>query len=475
MSKECSVFVVSVTGKRLMPTTPRKARLLVKQGRAHIFLKRPYTIQLNYKTGGAVQETTLGIDTGSQHIGVAVNSNDNIIYEAEIVLRNTMEKRKLIEARKAFRGLRRYRKVRYRKNKFRHHTKRVYVETPIRRKGHKTHWNKVTYSTETKRHEGWLPPSIEQKVNHHFDWIDRYVYVLPEGINLVIEVGRFDMARIQDPTIHGELYQRGPQYDYENVKAYVFDRDGYRCKCCGAKAGSKRKDGTTVKLIAHHVLLRAEGATDNPKYLVTVCDSCHSAKNHKPGGILYQWYEEGKTFSRGLRDATFMNILRRRMFAKYPDAVFTYGNITSADRQRLLLPKGHVNDAVAIASMTSDGVNVKVAPLVYRQVRKKKRSLHEANPRKGRTSPNREAKRNNKNAKYSKGFSLWDKVSFCGTTGWISGFCGEGNSAYVVNRDIRYIPIPGTDNIRPTLSRLSVLSNSKSWIIYKEHNNVIFT
>ena len=464
MSKECSVFVVSVTGKRLMPTTPRKARLLVKQGRARVFLKRPYTIQLNYKTGGAVQETTLGIDTGSQHIGVAVNSDDNIIYEAEIVLRNTMEKRKLIESRKAFRKLRRYRMVRYRKNKFRHRTKRIYVEKPIKCRGHKTHWKKATYTTETKRHEGWLPPSIEQKVNHHFDWIDRYLYVLSEGTNLVIEVGRFDMARMQDPTIHGELYQRGPQYDYENVKAYVFDRDGYKCKCCGAKAGSKRKDGTTVKLIAHHVLFRAEGATDNPKYLATVCDSCHSAKNHKPGGILYQWYEEGKTFSRGLRDATFMNILRRRMFAKYPDAVFTYGNITSADRQRLLLPKGHVNDAVAIASMTSDKVNITVAPLVYRQVRKKKRSLHEANPRKGRTSPNREAKRNNKNTKSSKGFSLWDKVSFCGTAGWISGFSDEGAAAYVQDWKSNYLHVPGKQSITPSLNSLKLLCCNNNWI-----------
>ena len=467
MSKDCSVFVVSKSGKRLMPTTPRKARLLLKSGRATVFCGRPFAIQLNYKTGGAVRETTLGIDTGSQHIGVAVNAEDRIIYEAEIILRDTMEKRKLLEARKAFRQTRRYRKVRYRKNKFRHHTKRVYVKKAIKRHGHKTHWAKITYSTETNRHEGWLPPSIEQKVNHHFEWIDRYLNLLPGNPRLVIEVGRFDIARMKDPTIHGELYQRGPQYDYENVKAYVFGRDGYKCKCCGKKAGSKRENGTTVKLIAHHVLLKAEGATDNPEFLASVCDACHTTRNHKPGGILYKWYVEGKVFKRGYRDATFMNILRRRMFNKYPNATFTYGNITVADRKRFLLSKSHTNDAIAIASLESDAVDIRVAPIVYKQVRKKKRSLHEASPRKGKKEPNREAKRNGKNTKSSRGYNRWDKVSFCGQVGWIKSFCSNGDAARVVNADGKYMAIPGTNNICHMLPTLKLLSHNNNWVTYK--------
>ena len=47
---------------------------------------------------------------------------------------------------------------------------------------------------------------------------------------LHIETARMDIARIKDPTIHGEMYQRGRLYDEENIKAYVFARDNYKCK-----------------------------------------------------------------------------------------------------------------------------------------------------------------------------------------------------------------------------------------------------
>ena len=67
-----SVFVVGLNGCRLMPTSERKARLLLKQGKAFVEQKVPFTIRLNYKTGSTTQLGYLGIDTGSQHIGVSL-------------------------------------------------------------------------------------------------------------------------------------------------------------------------------------------------------------------------------------------------------------------------------------------------------------------------------------------------------------------------------------------------------------------
>lgn len=58
------VFVIGSTGKRLMPTTPRKARILLKQGKASVYQKQPFAIQLNYKTGGAIQNGSINLDTG---------------------------------------------------------------------------------------------------------------------------------------------------------------------------------------------------------------------------------------------------------------------------------------------------------------------------------------------------------------------------------------------------------------------------
>ena len=464
------VFVIGLTGKRLMPTSPAKARKLLKEKKAKIYSKRPFTIQLLYKTGSTTQEVTVGVDTGTQHIGVAVVSKGRVLYKSEIILRDTMEKRKLLETRKTYRKGRRYRKTRYRHPKFRFRTKRVYQEELITRKstGHLTHWKKIPPSVDSNRPEGWLPPSIQSKIDHHIAWINRYMDILPQGTKLRIEVGRFDMARMKDPTIHNELYQQGPQYDYENMKAYIFARDNYTCQCCGAKAGANRKDGSVVKLIAHHIDFRSKGSTDNPERIATVCDKCHTGRNHEPGGILYQWMEEGKTFSRGYRDPSHMNIIRKRMFAYYPDAEFTYGNITAADRKRLKLEKSHAGDAVAIAVGSSELVQNNTAVICYRQVRKKKRSLHEANPRKGRKEPNRDAKRNPKNMKESKGFHLWDKVQVDGKTGWISGFSSRGSAARVVDKDMHFIAKEGKNYSTHQLSTLTCLKHNNNWIAFQE-------
>ena len=97
-------------------------------------------------------------------------------------------------------------------------------------------------------------------------------------------------------------------------------RDGYTCRVCKKKGG---------KLHVHHILYRSRGASDNPKYMAAVCSKCHTTENHLPGGILYQWMQDQKKFTRGLRDATFMNILKKRLRKGIPRMrYFTYGNIT---------------------------------------------------------------------------------------------------------------------------------------------------
>ena len=365
-----NVFVIGLTGKRLMPTKPSKARKLINTGKAEIYTYKPFTIRLLYKTGSATQNINLGIDTGSQHIGVGITSDQQVMYKAEIELRSSMEKRSLMERRASYRRGRRYRKVRFRCPKWKCKTIRKYHKEPDK-KGR--HWQKESHNFMSDRKEGWLPPSIQSKTAHHIEWIKRYLNSLPDNTKLVIEVARFDMARMKNPDIHGELYQKGPQYDYENVKAYVFDRDGYKCRICNTKAGTKRKDGTVVKMHAHHTLYKSKGATDNPDYMATVCDCCHSAENHAPGGILYQWMVEEKKFARGYRDATFMNILRKRLYEEFPNAIFTYGNITTADRKRLKLDKSHANDAVAVSLVSMDITLVKdISNAVYiKQVRQK--------------------------------------------------------------------------------------------------------
>ena len=102
-----SVLVIGQNGRALMPTTTRKARILLKENKASVVCRHPFTIHLWYKTGCATQEGRIGIDTGSQHIGVGVTCGDKVILKDEHELRSSMEKRSLMETRATMRRGRR--------------------------------------------------------------------------------------------------------------------------------------------------------------------------------------------------------------------------------------------------------------------------------------------------------------------------------------------------------------------------------
>lgn len=475
MKSNKSVLVIGMNGVGLMPTTPRKARIMLQSGKAEVYRKTPFTIKLLYKTGSATQGITLGIDTGSQHIGVAVVTGNVVQIKDEHILRSTMEKRKLNEKRASARRVRRYRKKRYRKPKFKAHTKHVYKEEMTTRHGHKTHWHNVKNEFCTNRDPGWLPPSIQQKVDYHIQIISRYQKALPVRTKTRIEIGRFDMQKIRNPEIEGVQYQLGRMYGYENIKAYVLAKYNYQCPICGRKFGSKRKDGTTVKMRMHHRDYVSNGATDSPDSFIPVCECCHTAEEHAEGGKLDKLMKGSKKSLRGMRDMTFMNILRHRIWNAFLDAEYTYGNITNADRKFLGLPKTHANDAVAITMhdhIQKTGLKGVVdipRTTVYKQVRKKKRSLHEMNPRKGRGKPNTNAVRNTKNTKYvtnrSGTFCLYDKVKYMGQIGWITGFSGN-TSIFIRTENGQYLHRDGGKDTHIQVSKVARINHNNNWICY---------
>jgi len=65
------VYVVNLRNEPLMPTTPRKARLLLKSGEAKVIKRTPFTIQLLHASGETKQPITLGIDSGYVHVGLS--------------------------------------------------------------------------------------------------------------------------------------------------------------------------------------------------------------------------------------------------------------------------------------------------------------------------------------------------------------------------------------------------------------------
>ena len=100
------VYVLDINGNPLMPTERHgKVRRLLKEGKAEIVKRCPFTIQLLYDSTKYVQEINLGIDAGSKHIGVSATTNGKVLYEADVELRNDIVN--LISTRRELRRNRR--------------------------------------------------------------------------------------------------------------------------------------------------------------------------------------------------------------------------------------------------------------------------------------------------------------------------------------------------------------------------------
>ena len=99
------VYVLSIDNEPLMPCSNVIARLLLKQGKAKVKYREPFTIKLTYETTTYTQALTLGVDTGSQTFATAVaDEKGNILYTSEVTLREDMNNS--IKVWQAYRSLR---------------------------------------------------------------------------------------------------------------------------------------------------------------------------------------------------------------------------------------------------------------------------------------------------------------------------------------------------------------------------------
>lgn len=108
------VYVINIEGKPLMPCNNVIAScLLLKQGKAKIKSKTPFTIKLLYEATNHIQDLTHGIDMCSAYIGSAVvNSENEVVYMSQVEIRNDISDRQDVE-RSKYRRSRRNRKTRY--------------------------------------------------------------------------------------------------------------------------------------------------------------------------------------------------------------------------------------------------------------------------------------------------------------------------------------------------------------------------
>lgn len=312
---------------------------LLRHGKAHVVSRVPFAVQLDYESTTYTQEVSLGIDAGSKHIGVSASSERKELLAAQVELRSDVVN--LLSSRRELRRTRRNRKMRYRKSRF----------------------------DNRKRKDGWLAPSIEQKVESHLKVI-RLAHKLLPITKTTIEVAQFDVQKIKNPDIKGEEYQQGEQMGFWNVREYVLARDGHKCIHCKGKS----RDPI---LNVHHLESRKTGG-NSPSNLVTLCETCHKA---------YHRGEFELKIKRGsfLRDAAVMNIMRWAVYERakeeFGNVNLTYGYITKHTRIENGIAKTHAADAFCIAK------NVHAMRLssffMCRCVPRHTRALHVVNPKKG--------------------------------------------------------------------------------------------
>lgn len=305
------VYVISKNGKPLMPCENVVARLLLKQGKAKVKRRCPFTIQLTYDSTEYTQDTTIGVDTGSKHIGTACVANGKVLYQSQVELRADVKSN--MDSRRQARRFRRNRKTRYRKPRF------------LNRKN----------STKLNR----LPPSVRHKVQAHIDEIEFCKKILPIS-KIALEVSQFDTHLMKNPALISEklrhwAYQKGFNYEFSSRREAILHRDKYTCQVCGKKQ---------TRLEVHHIVYRSQGGTDNENNLITLCEYCHKAIHN--GAIILDM----KPKKMNLKYATHMSIIRSQLLKVYSEAIETFGFVTKENRHHLNLPKDHYIDACVIAS-----------------------------------------------------------------------------------------------------------------------------
>ena len=381
------VYVLDKNGYPLMPTNRHgKVKHLLKDGKAKVVKRCPFTIKLTYETTNYVQDLTLGVDTGSGTIGTAVSKdNGDIVYMSEVTVRNDIAN-KMIQ-RASYRRNRRNRKTRYRKAR----------------------WLNRANSIRSNR----FSPTMQSKLHSHVKEIEYIKSILPIT-KMVFETGQFDTHLMKNPSLANPKikhwgYQKGANYGFVNTKAMVLNRDNYTCQYCKGK----HKDS---KLEVHHIVFRSQGGSDEESNLITLCRTCH--KDLHSGKIHPKLNGKAKGL---LKYATQMNSIRKQLFKLYPNAIETFGYVTKADRLNLCIDKEHYYDACVIATQ-GNPFNVKSS--LY-----KKRCIPDGDFQKTKGIRSEQPI----TTKKIRGFRKFDKVRYFGKDYFIKGRMSAG---YAILMDI---------------------------------------
>ena len=317
-----AVFVLGKNKELLMPCSEKRARLLLERGRAVVARRHPFTIRLKDRAGGVTQPLRVKIDPGSRTTGVALvregSDGQHVRWLAEIQHRGSQIK-KGMDVRRAFRQRRR--------SQLRHRAPRFDNRT---------------------RSEGWLPPSLQHRVDTTTSWVDRLQRLAPVTA-ISMELVRFDTQKLANPEISGIEYQQGTRTGYE-VREYVLEKWGRACAYCDAR---------DVPLEIEHIHPRSKGGSDRVSNLTLACHACNQAKGNRDVRV---FVEDPVRLARilkhakaPLKDAAAVNATRwalyRRLEVTGLPVEVASGGRTKFNRSRQSIQKTHALDAANVGEV----------------------------------------------------------------------------------------------------------------------------
>jgi 5-methylcytosine-specific restriction endonuclease McrA len=314
------VFVLDTTKKPLNPVHPALARRLLKEGKAAVFRRYPFTIILFEEVTEKLKNITLKLDPGSQFTGIALVQENQVIWGAELQHRGQQIKDALTSRKQLRRG-RRSRKTRYRQPRF----------------------------LNRQRSESWLPPSLQHRVDTTLTWVNKLMRYCPIN-SLAVELVKFDLQKQENPEISGVEYQQGTLYGWE-VREYLLTKFKHTCTYCEA---------TDKPFEIDHIQPKSKGGSDRVSNLTLACHDCNQAKGNQEikdflkgkTDLVNRILKQAKT---PLKDAGAVNSTRWKLFNSLKELGLPLetgsGGLTKFNRKRLKVPKTHWQDAACVGKV----------------------------------------------------------------------------------------------------------------------------
>lgn len=315
------VFVVDAAKNPMSMCHPARARSLLREGRAAVFRRFPFTIILSDAKPEAVAKLlAVKIDPGAKNTGLALmDTSGRVLFAAELQHRGAAIKSSM-DSRRGIRRTRRNRNTRYRAARF----------------------------DNRRRPQGWLPPSLQHRVATTMTWVRRFQRWAPiEG--LAVERVKFDMQLMQNASIAGVEYQQGTLQGY-TVREYLLEKWHRKCSYC------EKQD---VPLEIEHVVARTNGGSNRISNLCLSCHDCNQKKGSLPVEVFLAKKPEvlariKRQLKIPLNDAAAVNATRNAILAALcatglPVETGT-GAQTKFNRIRLSYPKAHWIDAACVGS-----------------------------------------------------------------------------------------------------------------------------